>query len=319
MRRKKQRTEEHDDRNRWLVSYADFITLLFAFFVVMYAISSVNEGKYKVLSNALVSAFRNATGAADGQPFEIIKGVPVTVPAPPITVEKKVLPTEDEAAKAEKKKIARQKMRNLADEIMSALAPLVAQGKVRLLETSRGVTVEINDSVLFALGQANLQPESAQALTAVARVLAGTDFPITIEGHTDNIPIATVQFPSNWELSAMRATTVLRLFNANGIDAALLTAIGYGETRPVETNTTAEGRARNRRVSILIDSMRPEEPVEMQDEIETPTETPTAADSTATETLPAIRDENTNTTPDINQNAAQQLSDALRNGKLQTQ
>lgn len=157
----------------------------------------------------------------------------------------------------------REKMRNVASDIMRALQPLVAQGKVRLLETSRGVTIEINDSVLFAPGQARLQTQSNQALGAVAEVLADSDFPITIEGHTDNVPIATVQFPSNWELSAVRATTVLRLFNERGVGAERLTAIGYGETRPVETNITAEGRARNRRVSILIDSERPEEPTEL--------------------------------------------------------
>jgi chemotaxis protein MotB len=97
----------------------------------------------------------------------------------------------------------------------------------------------------------------------VAAVLADSDFPVAIEGHTDNVPIATLQFPSNWELSAMRATTVLRLFNDSGVGAERLTAIGYGETRPVETNTTIDGRARNRRVSILIDSERPEEPTEL--------------------------------------------------------
>jgi chemotaxis protein MotB len=102
-------------------------------------------------------------------------------------------------------------------------------------------------------------------MLAIASVLAASDFPITVEGHTDNIPIATPQFPSNWELSAMRATTVLRLFNDGGVGAERLTAIGYGETRPVETNTTVEGRARNRRVSILIDSNRPEEPTEIPD------------------------------------------------------
>lgn len=152
---------------------------------------------------------------------------------------------------------------SVAGDIMAALQPLVAQGKVRLLETSRGVTIEINDSILFPAGQSKLQPASINAMLAIASVLAQSDFPITIEGHTDNIPIATPQFPSNWELSAMRATTVLRLFNDGGVGAERLTAIGYGETRPVETNTTIEGRARNRRVSILIDSNRPEEPTEI--------------------------------------------------------
>ncbi|MBI2277438.1 MAG: flagellar motor protein MotD [Dechloromonas sp.] len=252
---RRRREEEHENHERWLVSYADFITLLFAFFVVMYAISSVNEGKYKVLSNSLSNAFTNTTAQSGGQPIATIQGAP-PIPQRPIAKPDK-LPDQ-------KKVEQRKKMKNIASEIMDALQPLVTQGKVRLLETSRGVTIEINDSILFQPGQARLQAASINAMLAIAKVLAASDFPITIEGHTDNIPIATPQFPSNWELSAMRATTVLRLFNDGGVGAERLTAIGYGETRPVETNTTVEGRARNRRVSILIDSNRPEEPTEIR-------------------------------------------------------
>lgn len=253
---RKRRLEEHENHERWLVSYADFITLLFAFFVVMYAVSSVNEGKYKVLSDSLTNAFSNTTGKAGGQPIAVIQGAPPVPPKPVIKPDK--LPEQ-------KKVEQRQKMKNMAGDIMEALQPLVAQGKVRLLETSRGVTIEINDSILFPVGQAKLQPASISAMRAIAQVLAASDFPITIEGHTDNVPIATPQFPSNWELSAMRATTVLRLFNDGGVGAERLTAIGYGETRPLETNTSPEGKARNRRVSILIDSNRPEEPTEIQE------------------------------------------------------
>lgn len=255
---RRRREEEHENHERWLVSYADFITLLFAFFVVMYAISSVNEGKYKVLSNSLTNAFNNKTGESGGQPIAVIQGAPL-MPVKPIAKPDKLA----DQKKEEKKNEQRQKMKNVADDIKNALQPLIAQGKVKLLETSRGVTIEINDSILFPAGQAKLQPASTSAMLAIAQVLATSDFPITIEGHTDNIPIATAQFPSNWELSAMRATTVLRLFNDGGVGAERLTAIGYGETRPIETNTTLEGRARNRRVSILIDSVRPEEPTEI--------------------------------------------------------
>lgn len=252
---RRRREEEHENHERWLVSYADFITLLFAFFVVMYAISSVNEGKYRVLSNSLVNAFKNTTG----QPIAVIQGAPV-LPPKPIAKPDRL----QDAKKADEAKVERRsKMKNVANEIMDALQPLVAQGKVRLLETSRGVTIEINDSILFPAGQAKLQVASINAMLAIAQVLSSSDFPITIEGHTDNVPISTPQFPSNWELSAMRATTVLRLFNEGGVSAERLTAIGYGETRPIETNTTLEGRARNRRVSILIDSNRPEEPTEL--------------------------------------------------------
>ncbi|MBU3696405.1 flagellar motor protein MotD [Dechloromonas sp.] len=256
---RRRREEEHENHERWLVSYADFITLLFAFFVVMYAISSVNEGKYRVLSNSLVNAFKNTTGQPGGQPISVIQGAPVLPPKPIAKPERLPDTKKTDELKAER----RSKMKNVADEIMDALQPLVAQGKVRLLETSRGVTIEINDSILFPAGQAKLQVASINAMMAIAQVLSSSDFPITIEGHTDNIPISTPQFPSNWELSAMRATTVLRLFNEGGVGAERLTAIGYGETRPIETNTSLEGRARNRRVSILIDSNRPEEPTEL--------------------------------------------------------
>ncbi len=256
---RRRRPEEPENHERWLVSYADFITLLFAFFVVMYAVSSVNEGKYKVLSNSLTNAFKNPTGQPGGQPIAVIQGAPLLQIKPVAKPDK--LP---DSVKPEEKKVEqRQKMKSVANDIMDALQPLVAQGKVRLLETSRGVTIEINDSILFPAGQASLQPASISAMQAIAAVLSQSDFPITIEGHTDNIPISTYQFPSNWELSAMRATTVLRLFNDSGVGAERLTAIGYGETRPLETNTTIEGRARNRRVSILIDSNRPEEPTEI--------------------------------------------------------
>jgi chemotaxis protein MotB len=144
------------------------------------------------------------------------------------------------------------------------MAPLIDEGKVRVIETSRGVTIEINDSILFAPGQAVLNPASARAMRAIAQVLSPTDFPITIEGHTDNVPISTPQFPSNWELSAIRATTVLRLFADAGIAAERLTAIGYADTRPVEPNILAEGRARNRRVTILIDSSEAEKGREVE-------------------------------------------------------
>ena len=154
-------------------------------------------------------------------------------------------------------------MRNVAKDILEVMAPLIEQGKVRVIETSRGVTIEINDSILFAPGQALLQPPLVKAMRAVAEVLVPTDFPITIEGHTDNVLIKTPQFPSNWELSAVRATTVLRLFADAGVSAERLTAIGYADTRPVEPNVLADGRARNRRVSILIDSTVPEKGKEL--------------------------------------------------------
>ncbi|MDS4016188.1 MAG: flagellar motor protein MotD [Candidatus Accumulibacter sp.] len=244
--------DEHDNHERWLVSYADFITLLFAFFVVMYALSSVNEGKYRILSDSMVSAFRNLPVQATGQ-------VPTMVPSP--VPKSGVLAAKPQEVARQKQ---REKMRNIAKEIMEVMAPLVEQGKVRVLETSRGVSIEINDSILFSPGQALIQAQLAKAMQSIAEVLVSAEFPITIEGHTDNVPIKNTQFPSNWELSAVRATTVLRLFADAGIAAERLTAIGYADTRPVEPNLLPDGRARNRRVTILIDSTIPEKGTELE-------------------------------------------------------
>lgn len=249
---RKQHEEEHENHERWLVSYADFITLLFAFFVVMYAISSVNEGKYRVLSDSLVNAFRstvNTSGATVVAPPST-NGSPIAmVIAKPKAPDPKV-----EAAREQK----RQQMRSMADEIKRVLDPLVRGGQVRVSEGVHGISVEINASVLFAPGEALLGPEAVRALKAVADVVVKGSFPITVEGHTDNLPISTPMFPSNWELSAVRASSVVRLFVDSGVDPRRLTAAGYGDQRPIADNSTPEGRARNRRVTILIESMLPE-------------------------------------------------------------
>ena len=249
---RRKREEDHDNHERWMVSYADFITLLFAFFVVMYALSSVNEGKYRVLSDSMVSAFRNVHINTSSQ-------IPLMT-IPPIQIQKSAAVRAQEAAKQKQ----RDKMRNVAKDIMEVMAPLIEQGKVRVIETSRGVSIEINDSILFSPGQALLQPPLVKAMQGIAEVLAPTDFPVIIEGHTDNVPIRNAQFPSNWELSAVRATTVLRLFSDAGVAAERLTAIGYADTRPVEPNLLADGRARNRRVTILIESAMKEKGTELE-------------------------------------------------------
>jgi chemotaxis protein MotB len=243
MRRRRGREEPHENHERWLVSYADFITLLFAFFVVMYAISTLNEGKYRVLSDALVQAFRHdrvvtpqTSGAA---PLNRTTAPPPIVPRMPRAVPS--LRRDQE-----------RRLLDLAARIKDVLAPLVRTGQVRLTTLPHGIAVEINASVLFAPGQAQLEPASVSALDAVAQVLAGGDEPIQVEGHTDNVPIASVVYPSNWELAAARAASVVRLFVDHGVDGRRLAALGYADNRPVESNDTAEGRARNRRVTLMI-------------------------------------------------------------------
>lgn len=243
----------HENHERWLVSYADFITLLFAFFVVMYSLSSVNEGKYRVLSDSLINAFRSATVELSGEP--VIAPAPTVVPMRPTPPR----PSEPSEA-AERRKAELQRMTNMADAIRRVMEPLTDTGQVHVSEGARGITVEINASALFAPGDATLAPSAIAALKAVAEVLARSEFPITVEGHTDNLPISTARFPSNWELSAVRASSVVRLFIEAGVDGRRLTAAGYGDQRPATDNTNEAGRARNRRVGILIESMVGEPP-----------------------------------------------------------
>lgn len=241
--------EEHENHERWLVSYADFITLLFAFFVVMYAISSVNESKYRVLSESLGSAF--------GKQGPALPGPPVAPDVNPAMLPTHIKPVIDKKGSLALRR-EREDLTGLARGIQKALAPLVAQGQVRVTQTPRGISVEINASVLFAPGDASLSHESIQALKAVASVLKEDTHAIRVEGHTDNVPISTPFFPSNWELSAVRASSVVRLFVENGIAEDRLVAVGYGATRPVASNDTPEGRLRNRRVQLMILSSLPE-------------------------------------------------------------
>lgn len=255
-RRRRRESDDSDNHDRWLVSYADFMTLLFAFFVVMYGISSINEGKYRVMSDSIVYAFRSAPATTGGV---MVAGNPDN-PAPP-AVPVRVNP--DRVKTNEPQSIKKEHLRGLAKDINQALAPLMAAGKVRVTEGPLGITVDINASVLFAPGEARLDLGAVRALGSVGRVLSANDFPIVVEGHTDNIPINTVQFPSNWELSAARAASVVRLFVDTAVDPRRLTASGYADQRPVADNASAEGRQSNRRVAITIESRTPEQRVEV--------------------------------------------------------
>jgi chemotaxis protein MotB len=240
---RKRYEEDLENHERWLISYADFMTLLFAFFVVMYAISVVNVGKYKVLSDALGDAF-GGRGAAV---------VPNTAVEQPFTLPNIVARKRLEAMRREKDRLTQ-----LARDLTATLGPLVKEGKVRVTQNSRGVSVEINASVLFAPGDAALTDTSREALSAVAILLKNDPHQVQVEGHTDDVPISNPLFPSNWELSAVRASSVVRLFIDSGMAPARLTAVGHGANLPVAANDTPEGRARNRRVAVTIISALPD-------------------------------------------------------------
>lgn len=256
-RRKSRNDESTENHERWLVSYADFITLLFAFFIVMYAISSINEGKYRVLSHSLVSAFKssNASNLISAQSAEFR---PIHIP------QSKQVDSIKPIDELNPRKVRKQeKMQSMARSILHALEPLVKDGQVRVTQSALGITVEINASVLFSPGQAKLAENSSLALQAIAHVIKDHEHEIHVEGHTDNLPIHTENFPSNWELSTARASSVIRLFVENGVEAGRLTAVGYGENRPIETNETPEGRKRNRRVAVMILATDPDKVTEI--------------------------------------------------------
>ncbi len=267
---RKKRIEEHENHERWLVSYADFITLLFAFFVVMYSISSVNEGKYRVLSDSIVTAFREPARSLQpiqigdlmrsplqsneqfDQEMPVIQLFKVPVPDNPVDeraeekVESGTMAPEDETSELD------QAAQQLADSIEAAMSDLVDDELIEVRRDKRWIEVEINSSILFSSGSADLSKQSRPVLAQLADKLKPLDSIIHVEGFTDNVPINNFEFLSNWELSAARAASVVHLFTRLGIEPQRMAAIGYGEFRPVSSNDTAEGRAMNRRVVLVI-------------------------------------------------------------------
>ncbi len=239
-RRRDDDVEEHDNLDRWLVSYADFMTLLFAFFVVMYAVSAVNVGKYKVLSESLGNAFGSSSEQNPGSSKDRSKSITNKA-------------NDNTAVRQD-----RAQMTNVANDILHALSPLIREGKVRVTQTARGVNIEINASLLFAPGDAKLAAESKQALRAIADVLKMQRNDIEVDGYTDDVPISNAAFASNWELSAVRASSVAREFMNNGVAENRLMVVGYGSNKPIMPNDNAENRTRNRRVEVVIQSGLPE-------------------------------------------------------------
>lgn len=244
---RKKREEERDNHERWLVSYADFITLLFAFFVVMYAVSSINAKKYREMAMSIGTAF----GLKKQQDFVVDEGQAVSI-APPVTMR---APRKDNQAEIRKE---REKMKAIGRDLMQILAPFINEGKIKVIQSPRGVSVEINASVLFALADARLSSQSEEVLRAVAKVLKDEPNDIQVEGFTDDLPIHSAQYPSNWELSSARASSVVRLFVEEGIAEERMVAIGRSANAPIADNATPEGRSLNRRVALTVLSAIPE-------------------------------------------------------------
>ena len=245
MARRKSISHESENTDRWMVSYADFVTLLFAFFVVMYAISSVNEGKYRVLADTMTDAFKVAPKSPD--PIQIGKEnkvVSSSKPANEIIEPIKILPKSQRTYEKE--------MKQIAETVSKSIQPLIDKGLIKVTQNKLWVEIEMNSKILFSSADSELEEDAFPALKALAAVLKTLPNSVDVEGHTDNIPINNELFPSNWELSAARAASVVHLFTNYGVDPRRLSSIGYAEYRPIASNSTAAGRLRNRRVKIVI-------------------------------------------------------------------
>jgi len=245
MARRKSISHESENTDRWMVSYADFVTLLFAFFVVMYAISSVNEGKYRVLADTMTEAFKVAPKSPD--PIQIGKENKVVSSSKPtneIIKPIKILPKSQRTYEKE--------MKQIAETVSKSVQPLIDKGLIKVTQNKLWVEIEMNSKILFSSADSELEEEAFPALKALATVLKKLPNSVDVEGHTDNVPINNELFPSNWELSAARAASVVHLFTNYGVDPRRLSSIGYAEYRPIASNSTSDGRLRNRRVKIVI-------------------------------------------------------------------
>jgi len=255
-RRRRHKHEEHGNHEAWAIPYGDLVTLLLAFFVVMYAISSVNEGKYRVLSDSLVAAFRGSPRTmkpvqvgekqvGSGADIEMTIVQQAMLEGQPRSLLRAPVGNHVEAAAMA--------MRRMAEEVGTALAPLVDANLIAVRRHSYGVEVEIRTDILFPSGSAALAPGALPVLEEVAATLKPLPNAIRVEGHTDNVPIrGRPLYPSNWELSAARAASVVHLFTQEGMAPARLSVAAFGEQRPAESNETPEGRNANRRVLIVV-------------------------------------------------------------------
>lgn len=234
---RRRREEEPINHDRWLVSYADFITLLFAFFVVMYSISSINEGKYKVLSDSMEGIF--------SQPERAIKPIPVGD-------ERFKGQSDSDDGESGSGSVAQDPLASIAEQIRDQFDGLLGNGKLHVRANEMWLELELSSSLLFPSGDAIPHQDAFDIIEKISSILAPFDNPIQVEGFTDNLPISTVQYPTNWELSAARAASIVRMLVMDGVQPERLAAVGYGEFQPIADNADAAGRARNRRVVLVI-------------------------------------------------------------------
>jgi chemotaxis protein MotB len=264
---RKKKHEEHVNSEAWAIPYGDLVTLLFALFTVMYAMSSVNEGKFRVLSDSMIAAFHGApksmqpVNIGDKQPG---KGgdKPLVGVSPTALMKIKqemsstsggdLMPRNPTAAKGYDHEDLPGALIRMERQVQNAMQALIDAKMVTVKRENMWLEIEINADILFPSGASDFSTEAAPVLDKLAEVLKPFPNPIRVEGHTDNRPIRTAAFPSNWELSAARAASVVHEFTKTGIDPLRLEIVGFGEFHPRQSNDSVEGRNANRRVSVLV-------------------------------------------------------------------
>jgi chemotaxis protein MotB len=244
---RRRRHEEHENHEAWAIPYGDLVTLLLAFFVVMYAMSTVNEGKYRVLSDSLSEAFNGAPHSAHAVADGGGTGGRVELPQNQVQKIFSAAGSAPGPALGDSAELAK-----VADDVSNAMGTLVAAGEVHVRRLQNSVVVDISSDILFPSGVAHLSGNAAPALQHLAEALKPFTNAIRVEGYTDDRPINTAEFPSNWELSAARAASVVHLFMDHGIGPDRLAVMGFGQYRPANTNNNVTGRNSNRRVAVVI-------------------------------------------------------------------
>lgn len=251
MARKKE-PEKAANHERWLVSYADFITLLFAVFVTLYAMSQTDKKKVEQVAASYRSAFGVTSGAQSGKPQLINKTDMMPIPSMKTQL-KNVERSKGKGEGGEKVQAGKKDFKEILIKIEKFLLDKKAQGKVDVQVTRRGLVISLKEAGFFESGSAGVKPGSDELLDKIAEALLPFGNPISFEGHTDNIPMRSAAFQSNWELSTARATSIARYFmDQQGFSPEKVSVTGYGEYRPVADNSTEEGRRQNRRVDVVM-------------------------------------------------------------------
>jgi chemotaxis protein MotB len=254
---RKKKHEDHVNHEAWAIPYGDLVTLLFALFTVMYAISSVNEGKFRVLSDAMVAAFNGSPKSTRplniGEP-EPGKGgeKPLIGIAPTVLIKVKGIEDSPHSIPLPPPVDVPGSLIRMEREVQDAMRALIDAKLITVRRENMWLEIEINTDILFPSGSGVFSASAEPVLDKLADVLKPFPNPIRVEGHTDDRPIHTAAFPSNWELSATRAASVVHQFTAQGIDPLRLEIVGFGEFHPRQPNTSADGRNANRRVAVLV-------------------------------------------------------------------